>query len=409
MMFTLMFLMACEPAPIKPSLLVLTVNGLRADRVGAYGHLPTETPNIDALAKDGTVFLRAYATSTSAAPALESVRTGYVPPVHGLRLGGPREALKAQVPRTVAGWLAELSDLGWSLCSQSSANLYTDKSRFELGNCISNPGVVTWVEMDVEIENLGLGMKARDYDAAIHKLDEQVGKIRTQWTAKHPHSLIFLMGVTGALAGARADAALLLTDDLLRVPLIVHGPGIDAGWEVGHVVSTMDVGATVLGLFGLKSSGGGVSLFGSEIRPVYHESTEGYRLFNARPMTGFSTESGRYAEGVFGRWYPAYRDIVRPYEDPVSEHESEAKTLKTMRASFGGERGLPETAWASFIDPVQAVGWAERLGKIEVAMAKGHGEAAVRMFEGLKAEAPKSPALEALGRRVSNFSADSQP
>ena len=44
-----------EPTPV-PSVLLVTVDTLRADHLGAYGYFRETSPNIDALAREGTVF-----------------------------------------------------------------------------------------------------------------------------------------------------------------------------------------------------------------------------------------------------------------------------------------------------------------------------------------------------------------
>src|SRR5688500_11740875 len=45
-----------DPRPGDLNVLVLTLDTLRADRLGCYGSLDGATPNLDALARDGVVF-----------------------------------------------------------------------------------------------------------------------------------------------------------------------------------------------------------------------------------------------------------------------------------------------------------------------------------------------------------------
>src|ERR1700682_3563203 len=53
---------ACgQNKPSRPNILIITVDTLRADRVGCYGYAGGLTPNIDAMARDGIVFERAVA------------------------------------------------------------------------------------------------------------------------------------------------------------------------------------------------------------------------------------------------------------------------------------------------------------------------------------------------------------
>lgn len=58
------------------SVLLLTIDCLRADHVGCYGYDPPTTPNIDALATEGTVFEHAYANCPGTRWAFQSLHTG---------------------------------------------------------------------------------------------------------------------------------------------------------------------------------------------------------------------------------------------------------------------------------------------------------------------------------------------
>src|ERR1700741_609242 len=44
----------------RPNVVVITIDTLRADHLGCYGYTHVETPNIDALARAGVRFSRAY-------------------------------------------------------------------------------------------------------------------------------------------------------------------------------------------------------------------------------------------------------------------------------------------------------------------------------------------------------------
>ncbi len=71
----------------KPqSLLVITMDTTRADRLGPYGYPKANTPTIDRLASQGTLFERAYAVTPETLPSHSSIFTGLYPPSHGVRL-----------------------------------------------------------------------------------------------------------------------------------------------------------------------------------------------------------------------------------------------------------------------------------------------------------------------------------
>lgn len=59
-----------------PSVLLITVDCLRADHVGCYGYKRPTTPNIDAFSKSATRFEHAYANSPGTRYALQTIHTG---------------------------------------------------------------------------------------------------------------------------------------------------------------------------------------------------------------------------------------------------------------------------------------------------------------------------------------------
>ena len=59
------------PRPVK-NVLFLISDDLKASVLGCYGDKICETPNIDKLASEGTVFTRAYCQGTSCAPSRRS-------------------------------------------------------------------------------------------------------------------------------------------------------------------------------------------------------------------------------------------------------------------------------------------------------------------------------------------------
>ena len=65
-----------EPIPAaRPSVFLLTIDTLRADHLGAYGHPENASPEIDAWAQRGLLFERAIAASSRTAPSHASMMT----------------------------------------------------------------------------------------------------------------------------------------------------------------------------------------------------------------------------------------------------------------------------------------------------------------------------------------------
>ena len=62
-------LAGCAPAPPPPSFLLLSLDAVRSDHVGAYGYERDTTPFIDSLARRGFLFEQAVAPSGNTAPS----------------------------------------------------------------------------------------------------------------------------------------------------------------------------------------------------------------------------------------------------------------------------------------------------------------------------------------------------
>src|SRR5215510_8736212 len=60
---------ARESPPHQGPIILISIDGLRAERLAAYGATDSGTPSIDALAADGLVFERAYTHSPLTLPA----------------------------------------------------------------------------------------------------------------------------------------------------------------------------------------------------------------------------------------------------------------------------------------------------------------------------------------------------
>ena len=83
-----------RPAPPQPAarnLLLITIDTLRADHVGAYGYRRA-TPSMDTLARAGVLFQHAYAAAPITLPSHATILTGRYPPGHGSRDNGIRMA-----------------------------------------------------------------------------------------------------------------------------------------------------------------------------------------------------------------------------------------------------------------------------------------------------------------------------
>ena len=67
------------PAPRPPSVVVVSFDTTRADRLGAYGNSRGITPNLDHFATEATVFEHAYTQATATTPSHAALFTGRYP------------------------------------------------------------------------------------------------------------------------------------------------------------------------------------------------------------------------------------------------------------------------------------------------------------------------------------------
>ena len=79
---------AVRAQPGPPNVLLVTIDTLRADRVGAYGYKGARTPVLDRLAAEGVRFADATAHAPLTHPAHAAILTGRYPSVFGIRLNG---------------------------------------------------------------------------------------------------------------------------------------------------------------------------------------------------------------------------------------------------------------------------------------------------------------------------------
>ena len=75
-----------QPATVPPrNVLLITIDTLRADALGAYGNASAATPWIDRLAAGGVRFSTARAHNVLTLPSHANILTGRLPPDHGVR------------------------------------------------------------------------------------------------------------------------------------------------------------------------------------------------------------------------------------------------------------------------------------------------------------------------------------
>ena len=77
MMLSLLLLTGCDQPPVgPPNLILISIDGLRADHLGIHGRDPSPTPTLDALAEDGLVFSQSFSQGNESLYSHASMFTG---------------------------------------------------------------------------------------------------------------------------------------------------------------------------------------------------------------------------------------------------------------------------------------------------------------------------------------------
>ncbi|MCH9648759.1 MAG: sulfatase [Deltaproteobacteria bacterium] len=113
--------------PDRPDIVFITIDTLRADRLGVYGYEPARTPNIDRLAQEGSLFEQATTPMPRTTPALASLLTGLWPHHHGSR------EVAQPVNKEVPTFAALLQDKGYTTLGASANGAASPHQNFDQG------------------------------------------------------------------------------------------------------------------------------------------------------------------------------------------------------------------------------------------------------------------------------------
>jgi arylsulfatase A-like enzyme len=97
-------LVAAAPSPKRPTIVLISIDTLRADHLSAYGYARKTSPFIDSVAAKGLLFERAVVAQPQTSPSHASLLTGVTPWKHGVitngfRLPGSVDTLAAALRR----------------------------------------------------------------------------------------------------------------------------------------------------------------------------------------------------------------------------------------------------------------------------------------------------------------------
>lgn len=112
---------------MPPDLLVVSIDTLRADHLSLYGYARATTPNIDTLARQAHVFLRAYTPMPTTLPAHVAMFSGRAPRETGVLRNGVR------IPPELPLLAERLSEKGWATAGFVSAAVLRKKTGIDRG------------------------------------------------------------------------------------------------------------------------------------------------------------------------------------------------------------------------------------------------------------------------------------
>jgi arylsulfatase A-like enzyme/Tfp pilus assembly protein PilF len=283
-----------RPLGGRPQTVVLvSIDTLRADRLPVYGYPAGATPRLDALAREAVVFEDAYSHYPLTLPAHASLLTGLIPPRHGVRNNvGFRLDRRHRTLATrfrEAGWRAGGAVSAFSLTSGSGISqgfeFYEDSIHGrapEAFNAAQRDGAQAVEALGSWLRRVGRDRAfaflhlyephtpyqpperhrghAHPYDGEIAYADELVGRFLDVLaaTGRRDGALVVVTADHGEGLGDHGEDehGMLLYRETVRVPLLVRLPrGSRGGTRVAGAVSHADVAATLLDLAGLDSRG----------------------------------------------------------------------------------------------------------------------------------------------------------
>lgn len=387
------------PSATPRNLLLVTLDTVRADRIGSYGYEKAETPWLDRLAREGVRFAEASSPVPLTLPSHSSLLSGLLPPHHGLRNNGagslPEETttlatlLAGDRYRTGAFVGAFVLDrrfglargfevyddeverdpaAGAALEDERPGSEVVDRALAWLGEGIrkdaSRPFFL-WVHLydahaPYEPPSPFRGRHpGRPYDGEIASVDAQVGRLLQELESRGlaGSTVVAVASDHGEGLGDHGESThgLLLYEPTLRVPLLMRAPGLAAGRVVRTPVSLVDVAPTLAGLLGRSFPG--ARLDGRDLSASLREGEE-------PPPADLYAET-RYPE-MFG-WSPlsALRRRNLKY---IASPEPELYDL---------ERDPGEAANLAGRESAPAAGFAARLAEIEAGAVEAPRGAAV--------------------------------
>ncbi len=283
------------------NLLVITLDTVRADRLGTYGYERGSTRTLDRFAAPGIVFEQAIAPTPTTLPSHATIFTGLEPPDHGVRNNGSyvvaddvvtmAEVLRDAGYETAAFVASYVLDSRYGLAQ--GFHTYDDAIEATAGKTraghlnqrradVVTRSAVDWFDAYRDRASgqpffmwvhyfdahqpyeLGPGFfeeyENEPYDGEIAFIDANVDGLMTHLYLADvlPTTLVVLTADHGEGLGDHGEAthSRLVYDTTQRVPLVLHAPALfpEAVRVSDRVVGLVDVMPTVLDLLGIAGA-----------------------------------------------------------------------------------------------------------------------------------------------------------
>jgi arylsulfatase A-like enzyme/Flp pilus assembly protein TadD len=412
-----MLLLLCAPAgcnridlaPVRPNVLLVSIDTLRADHVGAYGASFAETPTLDRLAAEGTRFARAVASSPLTLPSHAALLTGRHPHEIGVRHNGMYTLAPAleTLPERLrdAGWATGAFVGAYVLAARFGLDQGFDRYDDATTTGLAAPGgyaergadavsdaALAWLESAPRPFFLWTHyydphasyrppppwaerFAARPYDGEVAWVDAQLARVIAALRSRGEleRTLVVVTSDHGESLGEHGELThgYLLYDAVLRVPLILRGPGVPAGRVVDPLVRSVDVAPTVLSLLGRAALPASA---GRDLRPLWEGGDPGERVAYSEtlatelelgwsPLFSIRTERFRYVQAPTPELYdlqvdPAERENL--LHGDSQGHAAEASELAARLQSIlaDGVPVAPERLEDEALQRLHALGYA---------------------------------------------------
>jgi arylsulfatase A-like enzyme/Tfp pilus assembly protein PilF len=322
-----------SPAAARPGVILITVDTLRADRLGCYGYAGAASPNIDALAAEGVRFRTCVAQAPLTLPSHCSILTGLQPTVHGVRdnVGYRLDASHETLAEILKGAGYRTAAFVGSYVLNAKFGLSQGFDRYGDVPIRDSPGgIINLNQLErraAEVIDLGIAwlaahrgppfflwihlfdphdpyappppfdsrFKERPYDGEIAYVDREVGRLLAflKESGLASRTLVVLVGDHGESFGEHQEYThgYFIYDTTLLVPLIVRPPGgRPARSVVTGQVSTVDIAPTILELLGMPRAAElqGRSLAGIMLGRAPDTSQEAYSETHYPAQFGWS-------------------------------------------------------------------------------------------------------------------------